>query len=283
MYRLTYESPAPSPKPNQWYSPLNHINLNMDMENLFNTQDYYAGQGSCQGSSGNHEFYMGQDYSMGHGSAPGSTPVKDDSPDEEVAAPIKTKKVSTRCQKSITIKNKEPPKPWTTAKDVVLCQVWCDVSENNITGNAMKSRGFWLKVVEYFEKETGSDSCGYDAIVSKWQNRVCPRIGAFCVVFNNVQRRNESGSCDLTVYQKVCAEYAFKYNHDFTLEPCWAILRDHLLENNVSSSVAADVASNSSLVGNGSLDSLASYSVVNMCYVGLGPVGREVMLTLRIQ
>nr|GEY86482.1 hypothetical protein [Tanacetum cinerariifolium] len=29
-------------------------------------------------------------------------------------------------------------------EEVVLCQAWCDVSEN-ITGNAMKSMGFWLK------------------------------------------------------------------------------------------------------------------------------------------
>nr|GEV73839.1 hypothetical protein [Tanacetum cinerariifolium] len=48
----------------------------------------------------------------------------------------------------------------------------------------------------------------YDSILSKWKNKVHPRIGAFCAIFDNVQRRNESGSCDLTVYQKACVEYA---------------------------------------------------------------------------
>ncbi|GKC43255.1 hypothetical protein Tco_1060977 [Tanacetum coccineum] len=41
------------------------------------------------------------------------------------------------------------------------------------------------------------------------------------------KRRNESGSCDLTVYQKMCAEYAAEYDHDFTFESCRVILRDH--------------------------------------------------------
>ncbi|GJW45195.1 glutathione S-transferase T3-like protein [Tanacetum coccineum] len=90
----------------------------------------------------------------------------------------------------------------------------------------MKSKGFWLKVIEYFEKETGSHR-GCDSVLSKWKNRFLPRIGAFCVIFDNVQRRNESGSCDLTVYQKACVEYAAEYDHDFSLEPCWQILKEH--------------------------------------------------------
>nr|GEX40266.1 hypothetical protein [Tanacetum cinerariifolium] len=40
-------------------------------------------------------------------------------------------------------------------------------------------------------------------------------------------KNNESGSCDLTVYQKACVEYAAEYDHDFTLETCWEILKDH--------------------------------------------------------
>ncbi|GJZ15420.1 hypothetical protein Tco_0551097 [Tanacetum coccineum] len=51
MYRPTYEPPSPSPQPNHVYSPLNRLNLDMDMENLFSTQEYYAGQGSGQGSA----------------------------------------------------------------------------------------------------------------------------------------------------------------------------------------------------------------------------------------
>nr|GEX98528.1 hypothetical protein [Tanacetum cinerariifolium] len=107
MYRPIYEPPSPSPQPNQVYYPLNRLNLVMDLENLFSTQEYYAGQSSGQGSaqgsgqgSGNdyyagqgsgNDYYVGgnQDYSMGHSSTHGSAPIEDDSPIEEVEAPAK--------------------------------------------------------------------------------------------------------------------------------------------------------------------------------------------------
>nr|GEW37391.1 hypothetical protein [Tanacetum cinerariifolium] len=72
----------------------------MDMDNLFDSQDFYAGQGSGQGSGlpfchGNQDYYTSQDYFIGHGSGHGSahdsTFVKDDSPVEDVA-PVKVKK-----------------------------------------------------------------------------------------------------------------------------------------------------------------------------------------------
>ncbi|GKF13408.1 hypothetical protein Tco_0054870 [Tanacetum coccineum] len=99
MYRPSYE--PPSSQPTQGYSSLNRINLDIDMENLFNTQDYYVGQ--------------------------------DNSPVEELTAPVKAKKVSKCRQKIVTNENKESAKPWTIAKEVALCQAWCDVSENSIT------------------------------------------------------------------------------------------------------------------------------------------------------
>ncbi|GKD69430.1 hypothetical protein Tco_1323520, partial [Tanacetum coccineum] len=54
-------------------------------------------------------------------------------------------------------------------------QAWCDVLENSEKGNSMKVKGFWEAVINYFEMETGSTR-GYDSILSKWKNRVRPRI-----------------------------------------------------------------------------------------------------------
>ncbi|GKE94425.1 hypothetical protein Tco_1579280, partial [Tanacetum coccineum] len=205
MYRPSYEPPSPSPQPNQRYPPLNRLNLDM----IWRT------------------YLIRNNIMWVKGSAHSSTPVEDDSPVvEEVAAPVKAKKVLKRRQKIVPTLNKESSKPWTIEEEVALCQAWCDVSENDITGNAVTSREFWLKVTEYFEKETGSNR-GYDSILSKWKNRVRPRISAFCAIFNNVQWRNDSGSCDLIVYQKACVEYATEYDHDFSLELCWQILKDH--------------------------------------------------------
>ncbi|GJW60034.1 hypothetical protein Tco_0109369 [Tanacetum coccineum] len=100
------------------------------------------------------------------------------------------------------------------------------MSENNIAGNSMKTSRFWDAVIMYFEKETSSTR-GYDSIVSKWKNKVRPRIGAFCVIIYNVEVNHESGINDLDVYHKVCAEYKMIYKQDFTLEHCYNILKDH--------------------------------------------------------
>ncbi|GKE11470.1 hypothetical protein Tco_1415021 [Tanacetum coccineum] len=129
-----------SSQPNQPYSPVNRINLDMNFEELIFSQEYN----------------YNQDYSMGHGSAHGSVPVNDDEEDDS------------------------------HVEEIALCKAWCDVSENNIAGNGMKTKGFWDAVIKYFENETGS-SRGYDSIVSKWKNRVRPRIGAFCAIINNVE------------------------------------------------------------------------------------------------
>ncbi|GKF02630.1 glutathione S-transferase T3-like protein, partial [Tanacetum coccineum] len=67
----------------------------------------------------------------------------------------------------------------------------------------------------------------YNAITSKWKNRVRLIIGSFCAIIDNVERRNESGSSNLTVYQKALVEYETQYDHPFTLESCWKILKDH--------------------------------------------------------
>ncbi|GJV33136.1 retrovirus-related pol polyprotein from transposon TNT 1-94 [Tanacetum coccineum] len=90
----------------------------------------------------------------------------------------------------------------------------------------MKAKGFGDAVIKYFTKETGSMR-GYDLILSKWKKKVRPRIGRFCAIINNIEDNHESGSCDLNVYQKMCALYKLMYRHDFTVEACWNILKDH--------------------------------------------------------
>ncbi|GJT16957.1 probable protein S-acyltransferase 17, partial [Tanacetum coccineum] len=124
---------------------------------------------------------------------------KDDSPVEEVS-PVKLKKPTRRAARSKKNDPKEPPKEWTVGEEIALYQAWCD--------------------------ENGS-SRGYDSILSKWKNRVRLRIGAFCAIINNVKDNHESGSNDLDMFQKVCAEYKIIYRQDFTLEHCYNILKDH--------------------------------------------------------
>nr|GEW15812.1 reverse transcriptase domain-containing protein [Tanacetum cinerariifolium] len=124
-----------------------------------------------------------------HGSVPVNDNEKDDSIVEEVL-PVKPKEPSRRTARAKKDDPKEPPKDWIVAEEIALCQAWCDVSENNVAGNSMKTKGFWDAVITYFEKETGS-SRGYDLILSKWENKVRPRIDAFCAIINNVEENHE--------------------------------------------------------------------------------------------
>ncbi|GKE02853.1 hypothetical protein Tco_1390836 [Tanacetum coccineum] len=86
-----------SSQPNQSYSPVNRINLDMDFEQLMFSQEYN----------------YSQDYSMGHGLAHDSAPInddeEDDSPVEEVS-PVKPKKPSRRTARAKKDDPNEPPK-----------------------------------------------------------------------------------------------------------------------------------------------------------------------------
>ncbi|GKG16173.1 hypothetical protein Tco_0358496, partial [Tanacetum coccineum] len=110
----------------------------------------------------------GSGHGSAHGSAHGSVSIhdeEDDSPVEEMS-PVKPKKPLRRVTKDKKDEPKDAPKEWTVEEEIALCQGWCDVSENNISGNSMKAKGFWEVVIRYFKKETSS-SRGYDSIVSK--------------------------------------------------------------------------------------------------------------------
>ncbi|GJZ74420.1 hypothetical protein Tco_0638566 [Tanacetum coccineum] len=98
--------------------------------------------------------------------------------------------------------------------------------ENYVTRDAMK-RGFWSEVFAYFEKEMGENIRGYDTIVTKWKHSIRPKIVAFSVVYDSVQRMDESGSSNLALFQKALAEFETQYGHPFTIEACWRILKNH--------------------------------------------------------
>ncbi|GKF98375.1 hypothetical protein Tco_0297158 [Tanacetum coccineum] len=100
---------------------------------------------------------LGSAHSSAYGSSQGlgmsgpSDHVEDNFPVEEVT-PVKAKKVSKRHQKANKTDNLEASKLWITAEEVALCKAWTDVSKNNIRGNAMKTMGVWLAVLDDFEK-----------------------------------------------------------------------------------------------------------------------------------
>nr|GEY52225.1 40S ribosomal protein S20-2 [Tanacetum cinerariifolium] len=156
LYRPTMES-SMSSLPNQPYSPLNPTNLDINFEDLMFSQEYNYSQDYSMGHGSGH----GSALDSTHGSAQGSVLFNDDEDDSSVeeVSPIKPKKPSRRASKAK--KNepkevKETPKEWTVEEEIALCQGWCDILKNSISGNSMKAKGFWEAVIRHFENETGS-------------------------------------------------------------------------------------------------------------------------------
>nr|GEY05475.1 hypothetical protein [Tanacetum cinerariifolium] len=119
---------------------------------------------------------------------------------------------------------KASSQPWTTTEEIALCKVWCDVSINR--ANTMNLKEFWSEVLSYFENETGEKIQRYNAISLKWKNSLRSKIAQFTGFYERVKQMDESGSCDLVVFQNALVEYETQYGYAFTLEPCWRILKD---------------------------------------------------------
>ncbi|GJS15753.1 hypothetical protein Tco_0410225 [Tanacetum coccineum] len=110
-----------SSQPNHLYPPVNRINLDMDFEQNIFSQDYNYSQDYSTGYGSGHGSAHGSD----HGLAPVNDDVEDDSPVEEVS-PVKPKKPSRHTARAKKDDPKEPPKDWTVAEEIALCQAWCD-------------------------------------------------------------------------------------------------------------------------------------------------------------
>nr|GEW38778.1 hypothetical protein [Tanacetum cinerariifolium] len=144
MYRPTMES-STSSQTYQPYSTINSTNLDMNFEDLMFSQEYN----------------YSQDYSMGHGSGHGSAHGSAHSsvPFHEVS-PVKPKKPSRRAAKTKKDETKEPPKEWTVEEEIALCLGWCDVSENNISKNSRKAKGFCEAVIRRKKFKTSETTSG---------------------------------------------------------------------------------------------------------------------------
>ncbi|GKB74462.1 hypothetical protein Tco_0935874 [Tanacetum coccineum] len=96
--------------------------------------------------------------------------------------------------------------------------------ENGAVKHYSNAKGFGIA---NFEKDMGGTIRGNDAIVSKWKNSILPKVAAFSVVYDGVQRMDENGSSDLVLFQNALAEYQTRYRHPFTMEACWRIWKNH--------------------------------------------------------
>ncbi|GJR52823.1 hypothetical protein Tco_1403344 [Tanacetum coccineum] len=196
-----------SSQPYQPYSPINLTNLDMNFEELMFSQEYNYSQDYPMGHGSGH----GSGHGLAHGLAHGLVPFhddKDDSPVKEVS-PVKPNKPSRRASKAKkdeTKEVKEPPKNGQWRKRLRCAKV-----------GTLK----WKLVQQ--EVMTRSLANG----------KIRHKIGAFCAIIKNIEANHESGTNDLDVYQKACAEFKMIYKGDFNLEHCYNILKDHPSWTNV--------------------------------------------------
>ncbi|GJW39597.1 hypothetical protein Tco_0065442 [Tanacetum coccineum] len=66
-------------------------------------------------------------------------------------------------------------------------------------------KGFGQRFLLTLRKKWGTIQ-GYDTIVVKWKHSIRPKIVAFIVVYDSVQRMDESGSSNIALFQKSISE-----------------------------------------------------------------------------
>ena len=170
-------------------------------EQLYSNPNFYVGTGSGYPS----QEYHGSTHGSYHDSIPNDN--DDNNTISEEMSPVKPKKRATK-KKIVEKETKNDLSLWTRKEEIALCDAWCDSSENIIMGKQ--------KVIAYFEKEVGADRT-YNSIITKWKNRIRPRVGQFCVIYDNAYRNYASGVNDLTIYRQACAEYQIVYKHAFVM------------------------------------------------------------------
>ncbi|PWA78486.1 glutathione S-transferase T3 [Artemisia annua] len=78
----------------------------------------------------------------------------DDNTISEEMSLVKPKKRATKGKKKAVEKDTANDSAiWTKKEDITFCMAWCDSSEDSIVGTNQNSKGFWKKVITYFENE----------------------------------------------------------------------------------------------------------------------------------
>nr|GEV22759.1 hypothetical protein [Tanacetum cinerariifolium] len=101
------------------------------------------------------------------------------------------------------------PESWTTTEEIALCKAWCEAMGNYIV--EYKRSGFWEVVFENFKKEMGETIRKYDTVVVKWKILIRPKVVAFSVVYESVQRMDENVSSNLVLFQNAHSSHFYTH------------------------------------------------------------------------
>ncbi|KAI8022477.1 Protein ZINC INDUCED FACILITATOR-LIKE 1 [Camellia lanceoleosa] len=114
---------------------------------------------------------------------------------------------------------------FTVEEDMMLISSWLNISLDPIRGNEQKSKAYWLRVWENFNKYKTFDSeRTQTSLMNRWST-IQLATNKFCGCFSQVERLNRSGSTENDKIRDAKKLYKELYHSNFPFEHCWNELR----------------------------------------------------------
>ncbi|CAL5369283.1 unnamed protein product [Camellia sinensis] len=114
---------------------------------------------------------------------------------------------------------------FTEEEDMMLISSWLNISLDPIRGNEQKSKAYWLRVWENYNKYKTFDSeRTQTSLMNRWST-IQLATNKFCGCFAQVERLNRSGSTEKDKIQDAKKLYKDLYHSNFPFEHCWNELR----------------------------------------------------------
>ncbi|GJZ12334.1 hypothetical protein Tco_0547564, partial [Tanacetum coccineum] len=116
--------------------------------------------------------------------------------------------------------------------------VWLGFSESRLLGATR-----WKRTGQETSRKKGFGRLFLLTLIKTWEelfentmpsspnekNSIRPKVAAFSVVYDGVQRMDENWSSDLVLFQNALAEFQTVYRRPFTMVACWRILKNSFL------------------------------------------------------
>ena len=114
---------------------------------------------------------------------------------------------------------------WTVAEDDLLISGWLNTSLDSIKGKGQKEDAFWARVRKYIVHNSNTPvRRTKDTIKSRW-SRINKDVCRFVGCYDQALRNPHSGENTDNVLARAHVNFVTKYNRNFTLAHCWAILK----------------------------------------------------------
>ncbi|CAL5433269.1 unnamed protein product [Camellia sinensis] len=161
-------------------------------------------------------------------------------------------------------------------EDMMLISSLLNISLDLIRGNEQKSKAYWLRVWENFNKYKTFDSeRTQTSLMNRWST-IQLATNKFCGCFSQVEQLNRSGSTENDKIRDAKKLYKDLYHSNFPSEHCWNELRsqpkwmeDTTTKKQKSTKNASPTTSTSCTPDSVTLENSDNYDVVKR------PIGRK--------